>query len=131
MIDQTITNEMLHEFLKEMKADTNRRFDEMSSDTNRRFEDLSGELKSFKADTNRRFDEMIVETSRRLDAMTSEYSRRCDWIEDQVRSHGKKLDLLYDDRGKVTVNFTRSWAMASFFMATFAGILVLAVEKAF
>lgn len=99
MQNQTVTNEMLYELLKEFKAD----------------------MREFKSDVNRRFQE--------VDKQFQSIDKRLDDITDLLREDKKKLQEVYDSRDKVTVQFTRAWSLASFFIAFGSSALVLILSR--
>ncbi len=94
-------------------------------------EDLILELlKDFREEVNRRFEQ--------VDKRFEQGEKRFDQLETLVREEKherekteEKLEKVYESRDRVTVNFTRAWATASFFVALIASTIVLAVAKAF
>ena len=120
MLTQQVTLEMLYELLKDFKADTNRRF-----------EQASDELKEFKADNNRRFeqvDKRFEQIDKRFEQIDSELKQ----IREMIREDKNKLEKVYESRNRVTVNFTRSWMLASFgiaiFVSLFTAMIVIIVR---
>ena len=77
-------------------------------------------LKEFKVDVNRRFEQM-----------QNDMDRQFTEIRQLIKEDKQKLEKVYEARHKVSVDFTRSWIMGSFFIALFASTIVLAVAKAF
>lgn len=126
MEKHTVTNEMLYELIKAGQtgqAGNTRSIQDLSelvkanqAENNRRFEVLHEDLSSFKADTNRRLDRLHEDNLE---------------IRSILRNDQEKLEKVYESRDRVTVNFTRSWMHASFFIALLASTVVLAVSKAF
>ena len=96
-----ITNEMLYELVKEFKTDVNRRFKQID----KRFEQQDS-----------RFEQMI-------DLIKNE---KCEREKMEI-----KLEKIYESRDRVSVNFTRVWMFASFFIALLSATIVLAVDRAF
>ena len=113
---QQVTTWMIYDLLKDLKEDTNRKFGEVYE-----------LLKDFKEDTNRRFlkiESDMAEDRQKIDTMFHDV--RSDMSEDR-----QKLNAIYEERGYVSVKFTRAWTLASFFIAILASMTVLAFEKAF
>jgi hypothetical protein len=94
---------------QEDKSDSNRRFEQID----RRFEDITHYMKDFKSDVNRRFDEINSEIQE---------------LKIDVKQDKNKLQEVYNSRDKVTVSFTRSWAMFSFFMAFSASTMATIIS---
>ena len=114
MKDQTITNEMLYDLMKEFKADGDRRFREMTevirdhkTETDRRFQEVIELIRDHKTETDRKFQEVIM----------------------LIREDKQKLQEVYDSRDRVTVQFTRAWSLASFFIAFGSSALVLILSR--
>ncbi|EMQ2878902.1 hypothetical protein V9N52_004249 [Vibrio navarrensis] len=59
----------LKESVRELKADTNKRFDEMKSDTAKQFE-------SMKSDTAKQFESMKSDTAKQFDELKSEFKQQ-------------------------------------------------------
>ena len=80
-------------------------------------------LKEFKTDVNKRFDDVYE----RLDYMSGLIKTE---KHDRERMNDK-LEEIYECRNRIAISFTRSWMMASIFIALLSATVVLAVEKAF
>jgi hypothetical protein len=100
-----ITNEMLYELIKDFKTDINRRFEQADRQSNERF-----------AQVDKRFDEMF-------DLIREERSKR--------EKNENKLEKIYESRNRVSVNFTRLWAVASFFIAILSSVVTLTIDRMF
>jgi len=101
MSESKVTTDMLYEFLKQFRSE----FLEFKGDVNRRFEQI-----------DRRFEQ--------LERSNAE-------LRDEIRRDKEKLDKVYESRDKVTVQFTRAWMGASFFIALFTLIGGFALAKTF
>jgi nitrogen fixation/metabolism regulation signal transduction histidine kinase len=117
MNHSTITNEMIYEYLKQLRDEMRQfkdDFIEFKKETRDRFEQADRNLNEFKRDTQRRFEQV---------------DKRFDEVKEEIRADKNKLQEVYESRDRVTVKFTRSWMTASFFIALIAVLMVLAVEK--
>ncbi len=123
-----VSNEMLYEFLRDFKADMNRRFD----DVDRKFQDVDRKFQ----DVDRRFEEVnqrfvsIDQHFASIDQHFERIERRFDEFEEKNRCEhevmNEKLDEIYRSRDRVTVNFTRTWAFASLMIAVLSSVLSMA-----
>ena len=87
------------------------------------FQTLLTLIQDFKADVNRRFEQ--------VDEQMKELKFEIREMKHDVQSDRDKLQEVYESRNRVTVNFTKSWAMASFFISMLSATVVLAVTNAF
>jgi len=67
------------------------------------------------------------DVSRRMDS----FEKRMDGIERRINTLEDKVGEIYIHRNELTVKFTRSWALASLFMAMLASSSVLALSRLF
>ena len=107
---------------QEDKLDSNQRFEQLShemkknkEDVNQRFTDIANYMKDFKYDVNRRFEQV----DRRFDETSENFKE----LKKDIREDKDKLQQVYESRDRVTVHFTRIWAMASLFIAFLASSL--------
>ena len=96
---------------------------DIKTDMNRRFEQVDEQIKEMKNDINRRFEQ--------VDEQMKELKFEIREMKHDVQSDRDKLQEVYESRNRVTVNFTKSWAMASFFISMLSATVVLAVTNAF
>jgi len=147
MTTSTDTAETTLILIKELKTDTYRRFDEVDKrfeQVDKRFDQMEAQRQADRADTNKRFDQM--EAQRQVDKSEMEAQRRSDKADMEKRFdqlvdilNGEKaryekmedkLEKIYESRDRVSVDFTRTWALASMFMAILSSTIVLAVTNA-
>jgi len=131
-----ITNEMLYELLKEFKRD----MQEFKQDVYKRFDQQDSRFdqvdKRFDQQDSRfdQIDRRFEQQDSRFDRVDKRFEQVIDLIKNEKREREKteaKLEQIYESRDRVTVNFTRSWTFASFFIALLSVTLALALEKAF
>ena len=93
-------------------------------------QDFKADMNQFKADVNRRF-EQVERNFGQVDEQIKELKFEIREMKHDVQSDRDKLQEVYESRNRVTVNFTKSWAMASFFISMLSATVVLAVTNAF
>lgn len=97
MVDQKISNEMLYEYLREFKADVNRRFEQQE----------------------KRIDELQTTFTQRFE----QQDKRMDKHDVHFERLERKIDDLHESRHEVKVKFTWKLAMAN--VAISAGVSVV------
>ncbi len=121
--------EILHQHEKRFDQIENQRKDD-KIEMHQRFKQMEVQRKDDKIEMHQRFEQI----ERRFEQMDRRFEQLVDLIREEKHEREKyeeKLQKVYESRDRVTVNFTRSWATASFFIALIASTIVLAVAKAF
>lgn len=122
MSDQKITNEMLYELLKEFKADTQKQFEGVQ----KQFEGIQRQFEG----AQRQF-EGIQKQFENTQKQFESINHRLDRLEDNQKRDMDRINEIFYERDKVTVNFTRGWAAASFGIAFTASTMTFLVSKIF
>lgn len=130
-----VSNEMLYELIKDMKAEMVGMKVEMASMK----AELKAEIADFKADVNRRFNEVdrrFDEVDKKFEDVYRNLWEVRDMIKEERRERQKqfdcldgKLDDLKDFKEKSTVRFTRKWVAASFGIAILSSTVALVFDK--
>jgi hypothetical protein len=109
MREETISNEVLYEMMKDFKDEVFRRFEGV----NHRFEDM-----------NSKFGD-------RFEDMNSKFGDRFENMRHDIRDLQQKVDKIYESRDKVKVDFTRAWTGVSLFMMIGVALLVSLFGRVF
>jgi septal ring factor EnvC (AmiA/AmiB activator) len=128
-IPSAITNEMLYEFLKEFKAEMR----DFKTDVNRRFEQVDKRFEQIE----KRFeqvDKQFEQVNERFKQVDKRFNEMFDLIREERNereNNEDKLEKIYESRDRVSVNFTRLWAVASFFIAILSSVVTLTIDRIF
>lgn len=90
-----------------MKEVTNEQIFELLQQLKDESGQVKGDLNQFKSEVRGEFSDLKLE----------------------VREMKRKVDVVYDERKQVEVSFTRSWSMASFFIAVGASIFTAFIVR--
>lgn len=135
------TNDLkLEKKIDDFKAENQRQFtgiDKQFGSIDKRFESIDKRFESIDKrfeNMDKRFeniDKKFENTERLIVEVKTELKEEIREVKHDVRQDRDKLQEVYESRDRVTVNFTRSWSTASFFIALITATIVLAVVKAF
>ena len=91
-------------------------------------QDFKSDMKDFKSDMNRRF-EQVDKRFEQVDSQIKELKFEMREMKGDIQKDRNKLQEVYESRNKVAVSFTRSWAMASFFISISSSAVVLVLSR--
>ena len=123
---ESVSNELILEFLRDFKSDVNRRFSEIDKrfeQVDKRFEQVDKRFEQITADMNARFEQV----DKRFEQMHREIAE----VKELGLQNKQDIEELKVHRNEISVKFTRSWALASLCIALLSSTIVLAVDKAF
>ncbi len=90
-------SQMLAE-MRQMREETNRRFDEQRDETNRRFDETNLRFDEHRDKTNRRFDEHRDETNRRFDEINLRFDEHRDETNRRFDEHRDETNRRFDEQ---------------------------------
>ena len=96
----------------------------------KRFEQMEANRQSDKQEILQRF-EQVDKRFEQVEEKLQNLKQEVRDVKHDVRSDRDKLQEVYESRNKVAVSFTKSWAIASFFIAMISSTIVIAFSKAF